>query len=166
MTDSVAEKAYELGKEYEKNYGGCAQCTLAALQDAFGISNREAFRVGTALGGGSAGCTDGNCGAYSGSLMFIGMLIGRERDDFADKAGVGNKNMLLAKKIHDKFIQEYGSVICRNIHIKLFGRSFNLWDPKEYKEFEKAGAHTSHCTEVVGKAARWAAEVVNEAKLI
>jgi C_GCAxxG_C_C family probable redox protein len=166
MKEGAAEKAYQLGKEYEKDYKGCAQCVLAALQDAFGIRNKEVFKAATGLAGGSGGCTDGNCGAYSGAIMFISSLIGRDRDDFADKSGAVRNNMELAQKIHDRFIQEYGSVICRNIHTKLFGRPYYLPDPEEHEKFEKAGAHTKHCPEVVGKAARWAAELVNEANLV
>jgi C_GCAxxG_C_C family probable redox protein len=166
MKKGASEQAYQLGKEYEKEYKGCAQCTLAALQDAFGIKNKEVFKAATGLAGGSGGRTDGNCGAYSGAILFIGSLIGRERDDFADKSQAVGKNMELAGKIHDRFIEEYGSVICRNIHTKLFGRTFYLPDPEEHEKFEQAGAHTKHCPEVVGKAAQWAAELANEANLI
>ena len=30
----IIERAYALGHQYEARYGGCAQCTVAALQDA------------------------------------------------------------------------------------------------------------------------------------
>jgi len=35
MSDKTSEKAYELGFEYEKNYGGCAQCAIWALYEMF-----------------------------------------------------------------------------------------------------------------------------------
>ena len=36
MVGDVLEQAYQRGKQYEADYHGCAQCVLAALQDAFG----------------------------------------------------------------------------------------------------------------------------------
>ena len=45
MADDAIEKAYELGKEYEKVYRGCSQCVMAALQDAFGVKNDDVFKA-------------------------------------------------------------------------------------------------------------------------
>jgi len=165
MAENTEEKAYQLGKQYEHDYMGCSQCALAALQDAFGMRNDDVFKAATALAGGG-GCTDGSCGAYSGANMFLSYLAGRTRDDFADAAGNFHNAMVLVGKLHAKFIEEYGSIICRNIQTKLFGRFYYLPDPDELAKFEKAGGHTKHCPEVVGKAARWAAELANEAKLV
>ena len=92
-------------------------------------------------------------------------LLGRERDDFTNEELL-LRTMDLVMKLREKFIQEYGSVICRNIQTKVFGRPYYLVDMEEFEKFEKAGAHDVHCPEVVGKAARWTAEVINEEKLI
>ena len=165
MAKEAEDKAYELGKQYERDYKGCSQCTLAALQDAFGMKNDDVFKAATALAGGG-GCTDGSCGAYSGANMFLSYLMGRERDDFADAAGNFHNAMEMVGKLHARFIDEYGSIICRNIQTKLFGRPYYLPDPEELEKFEKAGGHGPLCPEVVGKAARWAAELANEAKLV
>ena len=35
-----------------------------------------------------------------------------------------------------------------------------LLDKKEYKDFEKAGAHIDKCTDVSGKVAKWTAEII------
>ena len=43
----------------------------------------------------------------------------------------------MACALHDKFIEEYGTIICRDIHCKIFGRIFNLWDPEDKKAFEE-----------------------------
>ena len=37
MAENTAEKAYQLGIEYEKTYTGCSQCVVAALQDAYNM---------------------------------------------------------------------------------------------------------------------------------
>ena len=166
MSQEIAEKAYELGKKYEKKYGGCSQCVVAALQDAFDIQNPAIFKAASGLAAGGGGYTDGNCGAYTGALMMLSSLRGRERNDLEGTAGRMFESFQLAGEIHNRFIQEYGSVICRDIHMKVFGRPFYLNDPDEFKKFEAAGAHEVHCPEVVGKAARWAAELIVEKNLV
>ena len=161
---SAAEKAYELGKHYEKTYMGCSQCVLAALQDVFNKRDDSVFKAATALAGGGARTTQGSCGAYVGALLFLGSVFGRERDKFDDPEGVRMKTQALAIKLHDKFTQEYGSVVCANIQTKTMGRPYYLVDPEEFKKFHAAGAHEIHCPEVVGKSARWLTEIILEAK--
>lgn len=165
MADNAAARAYELGREYEHKYGGCSQCVLAALQDTFGIRQDDVFKAASGLAGGGATTTEGSCGAYSGAIMFLSLLQGRERNDFADPNHAMGKSFVTARKLRDRFIQEYGSVVCRNIQTKLFGRPFYLADPAEFEKFEKAGGHDVHCPQVVGNAARWAAEIVIESGL-
>ena len=166
MAKAAAEKAYELGKKYEKEYKGCGQCVIAALQDAFDIRNDDIFKSATGLAGGGCRVTDGSCGAYVGGIMILSFLMGRERDKFDDPESIRHKSADLARKLHDRYIQEYGSVICCNIQTKLMGRPFYLADPEEFEKFEQAGAHELHCPEVVGKAARWVAEIIEEEKLL
>jgi C_GCAxxG_C_C family probable redox protein len=165
MTENASEKAYELGKHYEKTYRGCSQCVIAALQDVFDIRNDDIFKSATALAGGSAMSSEGSCGAYVGALMVLGDLVGRERDNFADPEGIRFTTQKLAGKLRQKFIDEYGSFICGSIQTKVMGRSYFLADPQEYEKFHNAGAHSVHCPEVVGKAARWMADIIQEAKL-
>jgi len=165
MEENITEKAYELGKEYEKKYMGCSQCVIAALQDAFGCRNDDIFKAGTGLAGGGGTATDGSCGAYAGAIMFLSSVEGRERENFSSRLDTEFRTFELSKALHDRFIQEYGTVICRNIQTKIFGRPYYLYDPDEFEKFEKAGAHDVHCLEVVGKAARWTAELIIEANL-
>jgi len=165
MAENPSQKAYELGKHYEKTYRGCSQCAIAALQDVFDIRNDDIFKSSTALAGGSAMSSEGSCGAYLGSLMVLGHLVGRERDNFADPEGIRFTTQKLAGKLRQKFIDEYGSIICRNIQTKTMGRSYYLADPQEYEKFHNAGAHDIYCPEVVGKAARWMADIIQEEKL-
>ncbi len=164
MADNTADKAYELGRDYEQTYGGCSQCVVAALQDAYDVRDDEVLKAATGLAGGGGGFTDGSCGAYSGAVLWIGSRLGRERDALSD-IGAMQRNFGLVEKLHNRFIEEYGSVVCRNIQTKIFGRPYYLADPEEFRKFEQAGAHERHCPEVVGEACRWAAEIIEEAGL-
>lgn len=166
MVEIVTEKAYELGKKYEYDYRGCSQCVIAALQDAFDMKNDDIFKSATGLTGGGCQATDGSCGAYVGAIMILSFLVGRGRDNFDDPEGNRYRAGDLARKLHDRYIQEYGSVICRNIQTKLMGRPFYIADPDEREKFLQAGSHEVHCPEVVGKAARWMAEIILEKNLL
>jgi C_GCAxxG_C_C family probable redox protein len=162
----VANRAYTLGKEYEKTYRGCSQCVIAALQDALENRNDDLFKAATGLAGGTGLAGDNGCGAYTGAVLVLGSFLGRERNNFSDPEGIRLKTHQLARKFRERFIQEYGSVICRDIQNKILGRYYYLADPQEYEKFHNAGAHDIHCPEVVGKAARWMAELLWEEDLI
>ena len=49
--EEALEKAYNLGKEYEKTYRGCSQCVIAALQDVLGVGSDDVFKAATGPGG-------------------------------------------------------------------------------------------------------------------
>ncbi len=163
------ERIRRLGFEFERDYRGCAQCAIAALQDGLGIRNPETdaiFKSATGLAGGVAQETDGHCGAYCGGAMIIGYLIGRERDNFADPDKIRMRTSELVSKLHARFIEAYGTVTCSRIHTKIMGRPFYIKDPEELAKFDAAGAHTEKCTNVVGLAAQWTAEILDEAGLV
>lgn len=166
MTGTKAEKAYELGKEYEQTFRGCGQCVIAALQDTFDVRNDDIFKAATGLAGGGARATDSGCGAYVGAVLFLGSRLGRERANVQDAEGVRHRNLELVMKLRNRFIREYGSVVCRNIQTRVLGRPYYLADPEDFQKFEDAGGHAdSGCPEVVGKAARWTVEIMLEAGL-
>ena len=158
----LAERAYKLGKEYEKTYRGCGQCVIAALQDTLDARNDDIFKAATGLAGGTGLAGDSGCGAYTGAILVLSSLLGRERNNFSDPEGIRFKTHQLTRKFQEKFIQEYGSVVCRDIQNKILGRYYYLPDPQEYEKFHNAGAHDVHCPEVVGKAARWMTEIILE----
>ena len=165
----LMDKAYTLGFEYEKTYKGCAQCAFAALQDALGKRNAETdaiFQSLTGMAGGGAREGDGSCGAYVGASAFFGYILGRSRDDFADPAKIRLKTFAMVKKLHDKFVDKYGTPVCHPIHRKLYGRPFYIADADEFAKFEAAGAHDSGCTGVVGDTARWAVEILADEGLV
>ena len=162
----VLDKAYDLGFKYEEQYGGCGQCVVAALQDALEMPNDAVFKSMSGYAGGGATVGDGSCGAYVGGILFLSGLKGRERDNFADPDRIRFQSFAMARKLHRKFIDEFGTIICREMQMKLFGRPYYLPDPDEMKKFLAAGGHTTHCPDVCGKAARWAAEIAFEEGLI
>lgn len=158
--DYRIRRAYELGVKYESLYRGCCQCTLAALQDAFNKKDDGTFKVSTGLATGIGLIGSAGCGGYSGGALFVGQFIGRERKDFTKISSSDTEIFPIIKELHDKFIEEYGTIICMDIQKKIFGRSFYLLEKDERALFEEMGSHKDKCPVVVGKAAAWTAEIV------
>jgi len=158
--DEILDRAGSLAAEYEARYRGCAQSVLAALQDVFDMRDDEVFKAASGLSGGSGLSGMGSCGALSGGVMAIGILFGRERNEFDDPGGKRMVAYRLASQLCDRFAEAYGSVVCREIQTVHLGREFDLWDRQDYMEFDDVAYKAGRCPELVDKAARWAAEII------
>lgn len=165
--ENVKLKAYTLGAQNEENHFNCAQSTVAAIQDIFEIRNDDVFRAASALAGG-IGISGDCCGAYCGGVMMLSYLHGCTRDQYAEPDSEKKYSMKayrLAKRLRDKITDEYGSIICRDIQEKIFGRSFNFWNLEDNQAFKEAGGHRPNgCPRVVGKAARWIVGILSSKK--
>ncbi len=136
--DAIIQEAHRLGYEYEKKYGGCAQCSVAALQDAvpFVPRNQGVFRAASCLDGGATPTGVQNCGAFTGCGMVIGHLCGRtRRKEFRGSSALSHD---LIRKVYQRFKEEYGSVLCKDVR----------------------AAAERDCPKVVARAAKWTAEVL------
>jgi len=154
----LLEKAYELGFQSEKQYGGCSQCVLVPFIELLGFST-DVFIAATGLAGGIAVSTEGPCGAYTGGILCLSYFWGRDYPNLENSELIRTPFSMILE-FRQKFIDQYGSYICRGIHQKIFGRTFDLTDEQGWKEFEEAGAHVDKCTDVVGKAAMWIMEIL------
>jgi len=174
MMEHVAQnrsaEAYQRAFDYERDYGNCAQATLKALLDVFNEDNEVAYRgMGSFAGGGGAE-GDGSCGAYVGSLFYIGMKYGRRFSDIGkdpedpEVIKAWEENQALVKKVHERFIEKYGTVVCHQIQRKLFGRVYYTPDQEQYEKFLQAGGHDTMCPSLCGDAARWTVKAIEEHK--
>jgi C_GCAxxG_C_C family probable redox protein len=161
MSNTTSEKAYELGFEYEKNYGGCAQCAIGALYEMFpDLQNEAIFKSASGLGGGIGLTTFGSCGALAGGVMVLSQIYGRGLKDIKDPERKRFVAYRLSERLVTKFLDEYGTVTCSEIQTKLMGKSFYMYE--EWEEFLEAGGHSTACTMVVGNATKWAAQLIAE----
>ncbi len=135
----MVERARALGREYEARNGNCAQCTIAALQDAVEVvpKDEKLFLAGTGLSGGATSTGNANCGGFTGSGIIFGALCGRTRDKFGDRAA-GRLAGECVREMAARYEAEYGSVLCKDVR-------------------ERSG---KQCPEVVSRAAGWAAEII------
>ncbi|MFX1489034.1 MAG: C-GCAxxG-C-C family protein [Promethearchaeota archaeon] len=159
--EKILAKAFELGRKFEKRNTGCAQTAIAAIFQALEIWNDDVFKSASGLADGLGLTGDGSCGALTGASMVIGFLFGREYKDFSDMYKP-MKSYMLVKKLHDKYVEEYGSCRCYDVQESLVGRTFNLWDPKELKAATESGM-MEHCSKLVGNVAKLATEIILDA---
>lgn len=164
--EELAQKAYDAGYKYQLEKRCCSQSSLAGLFEALDISSPEVFQAATGLAGGGALFGDAGCGAYDGGLMVIGMLKGRTWDNFTVEETNRFKCFEVGRALHKKFIDEYGTVICRDIEMNVMGRPFFLSDKDDYAKADALGAHATVSPDVVGKACQWAVETIFEQGLL
>ena len=160
MTNELREKIFKQGKHNEGYYGGCAQCVLLTLSQTVMEIDPIVIRSATALMGG--GVRMGNsCGAFNGGLMAISYITGRNPDNMDDKDAVTN-TVTPARELYYRFMENYHSVLCRGIHKKLFGRTFDMSTPEGVQEFIDAGGHDGYCDDLVGTTSVWVAEILEK----
>jgi C_GCAxxG_C_C family probable redox protein len=157
--EEIAQQAYDLGFEYEGKYHHCAQSVIAAVQEALDMRDEAVLRAATGLAGGAGLSGEGSCGAFAGGAMLFGQVFGRGRDELDDR-DADDKAYELTHELYQRFIEQYGSCVCRGVQAAIFGRSFDLLNPQDKEAFDVAGAHADKCTRVVGTAAQWIAEMV------
>lgn len=133
--EEIIRSAYETGHRLEKEHGGCARCTVAAIQQCIDFIPADAglFRATSCLNGGATPTKEANCGAFTGSGMIIGWACGEER--LEERSNLTKEMM---DEVYKRFDAEYGSVLCR--HVRERGNN--------------------DCNAVVGKAAQWLAEIL------
>jgi C_GCAxxG_C_C family probable redox protein len=169
----LLDKAYDLGVDFERYSGSCSQCTVAALHEILGFED-IIVKVASSSCGGQAGLSVGACGGVIGGTLVLDYYLGRPaRMVSATKAFPEGQEalsgaMAAARSLCDRFVREYGSILCPGIQQKIYGRAFDLQNPADWQAFMDAGAHSdpTKCMSVVGNAARWTLEILLEKKAI
>lgn len=154
----ILQRVYDAGFDYEIKIRGCGQATIRAIMDYFEVDKNIFKSVSTCYGGISGNGT-GPWGAYLAAVILLGYFFGRDIEN-QNISGSAFKDRELVNEIRKKFYETYGGETCEDIQKKVFGRSFNINNPKEKKEFEKSGAHVDKCPYVVGTATKWIAEIL------
>ena len=160
----MLDKAYKHGFDAERDARGCAQCSLAGVQDALNIRYDFVCKAASGLAGGAGECIDGICGGYSGAILAMSLFFGRTREEEVTTKGREDKyvSFRMAAALHDRYMEKYGTVICSGIHKKIYGRAFELRDDEQKQQFRDAGAHEREdgCCDAVGIGARRATELI------
>ena len=90
----------------------CAQAVLMAFEDLTGMDAKMAYKLSAPFGGGIGRMRE-VCGAVSGMMMVLGLLYGYEEPGEKDCNKKAHYKDVQA--LADKFREEVGSIICRDI---------------------------------------------------
>ena len=165
MKKEEALKTVEnLAITYDQKYCGCAQCVLGALKAVLKDRISEhTFKAASGLAGG-IGRSGNSCGALTGGVMALSTFLGRAYQDFFGPENM--ESLRIAKKLVDRFKQEYGSTACFDIQTKTMGRFFDFWHKEDEQAFLDSGGHDNKCPIVCGRGARWVMEILFEEGLL
>ena len=155
------EKAVQAAKDAQINDDICARSVLVGLKTVFDKIPEEMVTAAMSLAGGT-GSASGSCGAYCCGLMAVGLYYNAPVAE--ERANPELKKIGSAKftEYRDRFYKEMGTIMCPDIHEKVFGRRFKLYEEADHEAFLSLPGHNVKCAEVVGVAARIAAEMILE----
>lgn len=153
IVDVLARLEKKAG-DYEELFDNCAQGTLLALQEEFALGDADTLKAATAIPG--IAVRGETCGAVTASIMALGMAMGREKPK--DSKAV-YRTITAARLLCERFEAKFGSCNCRDVQHQIFGRSFNLMNPKDGEDFVNADA-SKKCRLPVEFAAGIAGELI------
>ncbi len=137
----------------------CSRSTMYGLQTQFDFISDEMVTATASLCGGT-GSGSGSCGAYCAGLLAVGQKFNSTmEEELKDEAAFG-KTAAAFTEYRERFVKEMGTILCPKIHEKLFGKAYDLTDPKDSEEFLNLPGHVEKCGETVAVAARIAAEML------
>lgn len=136
--------------------GNCAQTTFLTLQEQFDLEDGGILKALTPFPG--IALRGETCGAVTGSLMALGLIYGRDKENLNDwQAYLGS--LPPTRKFCRRFEGEFGSTMCADIVEAQFGKRFDLADPVEAMQWLNCGA-VEKCGAVIGKGVCIAAEII------
>lgn len=139
----------------------CSRSLLIGLNEYFGFIPDEVIRASFSLCGG-AGASSGSCGCYTCGLLAVGLRYNvplEEELEDPELQSVGQQKFM---EYRDRFIKEFGTTLCPEIHKQVFGRSYIFTNPEDAAAFMQLPEHRVKCADVVERAARLTAEMLLE----
>ena len=155
----LIDTAVETAVEAQMTDDICSRSVLIGLQTFRHDIPEEMITASLSLAAGTGGAS-GSCGAYCAGLLGVGIVHNHPYYDEADNPGLQMDGIMKFTEYRNKFLSEMGSVMCPEIHEKLFGRSYIFTDPAQQEEFLSLDIHREKCAEVVAVATRIAAEMM------
>jgi C_GCAxxG_C_C family probable redox protein len=152
----LADEVYESAVCYELDYGCCPQCVLTAIQEAVGLVDDQTIKASHGLSGGGGLMGQGTCGALAGGLMALSVKRGRDREKF--NKGRFINNFSKGRELVEKFRQEFDGITCEDLQKNFTGKTYDMWNPKEYSQFDKERG--MKCAHASGTVARWVIEML------
>ena len=155
----IIETAVETARQAQIRDDICSRSVLIGLQAICDEIPDEMITASLSLAGGTGGAS-GSCGAYCAGLLGVGAVFNAPVDDELSNPSLKMQGVGKFSEYRSRFLKEMGTVMCPEIHEKLFGRSYILSDPQQELEFMTLEGHNVKCAEVVAAATKIAAEMI------
>ena len=159
----LIESAVETARQAQIRDDVCARSVLIGLQSICDMIPDELVTASLSLAGGT-GAASGSCGAYCSGLLGVGTVFNAPVDDELSNPALKMQGVDKFVEYRDAFLKKMGTVLCPEIHKKIFGRSYILTDPEQEMEFLTLEGHHIKCAEVVAAATKIAAEMILNAE--
>ncbi len=116
MEEQKFEKYLSEAAEYHKNGYSCAESVLHTFRDKlpFTLSD-ETMRIATCFGGQAVG-ESGFCGAFTGSIMVLSLLVGRSSTQQSKETA-----QAYSREFGTRFVNQFGSNACKPLQIHVYG---------------------------------------------
>ncbi len=145
--DNRRDKALEIFS----NHMHCSQAVLAAFSKECGITEEQAFRLGSCFG---SGMRKGQvCGACTGALMVLGLMYGETRLGDPEERSRSN---LLNDMMMERFKEKNGSCLCNEI------LGYDITTPEGIKTVREKGLFSSVCPKMVANAVDILEEIIKD----
>lgn len=154
--EDLAARAYGRAFDLDAKYGCCPQCVLTAVKETVGGVSDDTIKASHGLSGGGSLMGSGACGALTGGLLALGTRKGRDADKL--DRGRGMANFQIGRKLVERFEQEFGGITCQQLQQRFTGRTWDFWQPEEYKAFSEARG--DQCARATGLVTRWVIEML------
>ena len=125
------------------------------------MGNDDIFKAASGFDGGM-GMQSDTCGALVGAGMMLSLKYGRRRDEIENMKALQESGVPVAK-LYKWFQTEFGSATCRDIRTKFGGGSFYDFSVPWQRELAEKAKVFQQCSNLVGKAAAKAAEMLWDA---
>ena len=132
----------------------CSEAVLMAIRDALGFSCGYIPRVATGFAAGM-GRTGNLCGAFTGSVMGLGLALGRDRPTVGDRPP-----HWYSKKMAEAFKEVEGSLTCPDI------LGLDIRDPEDYQTYRDRNMWGTVCRDLIKTAAGLAYDILVEEKVM
>ena len=135
--------------EYFSQKMHCSQAVLAAFSDECGISEEQAFKLGSCFG---SGMRKGEvCGACTGALMVLGLLYGQNHIGHQDERQRSN---MINDLMMESFSKANGSYICNDL------LGYDISTPEGRQNAREAGLFVDFCPKMVASAVDILEEII------
>ncbi len=145
----MEQKIADIALNHFKSGYNCAESVLLAFMETFDIKCKMAPRMASGFGGGISR-TDHICGAFSGAVIALGLLSGRDKPD-EDREKIYSK----VSELEKRFSEEFGTIECTDL------LGFDISTHEGHTAAKEAGVFQTKCSVFVQRSAEIISDIAS-----